>query len=361
MLEWSVRALTEREAVRDVVVVLPPAELDGPRAAAIRGWGGIREVVAGGATRSASVRLGLGAVGDTPFVLVHDAARPLAGEELVRRVIEATREHGAAIPALAVSDTVKRVGGTECVEATVEREPLRLAQTPQGARVDWLRLALDNAEAAGFDPTDEAAALEREGRRVAVVPGSERNRKITSAEDLEQARRLLEEAFDAAGPALRVGTGFDIHRVDPERPLVLGGVEFPGHAGLAGHSDADVVLHAAMDAVLGAAGLGDIGALFPPDDARFEGADSSSLARQVAGLIAEHGFEIVNLDITVLAERPKIRPRVEEMRAAIARALGLAPERIGLKATTLESLGALGRGEGVACQSVALIRRANAR
>ena len=158
----------------------------------------------------------------------------------------------------------------------------------------------------------------------------------------------------------RVGTGFDVHEFEENRRLVLGGVVFDGEPGLAGHSDADVVLHAAMDALLGAAGLGDIGAPFPPDDPQYSGADSAGLAGRVATMLSERGLEIVNVDLTVLAERPKIRAQVDRMREAVARALGTVPERIGLKATTLEGLGALGRGEGIACQAVALLRRRGA-
>jgi 2-C-methyl-D-erythritol 2,4-cyclodiphosphate synthase len=255
-----------------------------------------------------------------------------------------------------VPDTVKRVSESGSkddgpwVEETLDRERLRLAQTPQGGRVDWLIDALDRAKAEGCHVTDEASALEHAGRRVAGVEGEPGNRKITSREDLDQARRALR-----AGPALRVGFGFDVHRFADGRKLVLGGVAFPGETGLDGHSDADVVLHAAMDAVLGPTGLGDIGCLFPPEDPQFSGADSRRLAREVSGRIAERGFELVNLDLMLLAERPKIRPRMEEMRRSIADVFGVASDRVGLKATTMERLGALGRGEGIACQAVALL------
>jgi 2-C-methyl-D-erythritol 2,4-cyclodiphosphate synthase len=184
------------------------------------------------------------------------------------------------------------------------------------------------------------------------VAGDAINRKITTAEDLAAARHRLLPAVDA----LRVGSGFDIHRIDVNRPLVLGGVPFAGEPGLAGHSDADVVLHAAMDAVLGAAGLGDIGVHFPPEDSRWSGADSTDLARRVAELVCERGWRIVNLDLTLLAEAPKIRGHLERMRASIGACLGVDPERVGLKATTLERLGSLGRREGMACQAVALLQ-----
>jgi len=251
-----------------------------------------------------------------------------------------------------VADTVKQIDADGWVLKTVDRSALGLAQTPQGARVDWLAEALALCRGRE-DVTDEAAALERAGRRVFAVPGDRGNRKITSREDLDEARRTVE----GARMKLRIGTGFDIHRRDPSRRLVLGGVEFAGEPGLEGHSDADVVLHAAMDAVLGAAALGDIGMMFPPEDAAWKDADSGDLARRVTARLDGAGYEIVNMDLTLLAERPKIRPRSDEMRRTIADCFGLEPDQVGLKATTLETLGALGRDEGVACQAVALVRK----
>jgi len=358
VLERSIAALAASPAVKGVVVVLAADDVDSPRAHGLRGRSDVLDVVAGGRTRADSVRAGLSAVGNEPFVLVHDAARPLASVDLVEAVIAATRTHGAAIPGLPVADTVKRLTGAgddqgPWVGETLAREELRLAQTPQGARTDWLREALDTMSKEGTEATDESAALERAGHRVAVVPGDSANRKITSAADLDDASRRL--AGDDTG--LRVGSGFDVHRFGEDRRLMLGGIEFPGEPGLEGHSDADVVLHAVMDALLGAAGMGDIGVLFPPEDQQFAGADSRVLARQVARAVADKGCRVVNVDLTVLAERPKIRSRVPEMRSAIADAIEVAPDRIGIKATTLERLGSLGRGEGIACQAVALISR----
>jgi 2-C-methyl-D-erythritol 4-phosphate cytidylyltransferase/2-C-methyl-D-erythritol 2,4-cyclodiphosphate synthase len=240
---------------------------------------------------------------------------------------------------------------------TLDRTVLHLAQTPQGARRDWLLAALRSAAEDGVDVTDEAQALERAGRRVALVAGDPGNLKITTPEDWEAARRRL----DPEDGGMRIGHGYDIHRFGGERPLVLGGVPFPGETGLEGHSDADVVLHAAMDAVLGAACLPDIGHHFPPGDPRIAGADSVGLARRVAAMVAEAGWSIVNVDLTLLAERPKIRARVDAMREAIGGCLGVAAARVGLKATTLEGLGSLGRAEGIACHAVVLLRRAGKR
>ncbi len=351
VLEHAVRCIAKDPAVRGVIVVLAASEMGGEREAAVRAWAGVIDVVEGGATRSDSVRRGLEAVTGSRFVLIHDAARPVARASLVAAVVDATRRHGAAIPTVEVTDTVKRIDDEGWIAGTVDRTPLRFAQTPQGFRLDWIVEALAQVSDAGV--TDEGVALERAGRRVARVDGDPDNSKITLARDLERVRGR----FEGDSMDLRVGTGFDIHRRGGDRPLILGGVVFEGEVGLVGHSDADVVLHAAMDAVLGAASLGDIGEHFPPDDPRFEGADSGRLAASVAERIEDVGFEIVNLDLMLLAETPKIRPRVEEMQAAIAASFGLEPGRVGLKATTLESLGALGRGEGIACQSVALLRR----
>jgi 2-C-methyl-D-erythritol 4-phosphate cytidylyltransferase/2-C-methyl-D-erythritol 2,4-cyclodiphosphate synthase len=360
LVDRAVDALAGADAVRGVIVVLPEADVSGPRGRALARRPKVLRVVPGGATRDASVRCGLDAVEDARYVLVHDAARPFASPALVQAVVAATREFGAAVPGLAIPDTVKRVepvaGRPDAwrVVETVDRARLRLSQTPQGARTDWLRDALARAAKTGASVTDEAAALELGGRAVAVVCGETHNRKVTSPEDLAEARARIAESD---GPRLRVGSGFDIHRFEAGRRLVLGGVEFPGETGLAGHSDADVVLHAAMDALLGAGGLGDIGGLFPPGDARFRDADSRVLTADVARRIGDAGLRVVNLDLTVLAERPRIGPRAEEMRRAIAGALGIEVSRIGVKATTLEGLGALGRSEGIACQAVALVER----
>ncbi len=357
LLERAIGALTSNPATRGVVVVLHPEEIGGDRARAVARLPGVLRVVAGGDARAASVTRGVEAALPCGHVLVHDAARPLASPALVDRVVVATLRAGAAVPVVPIADTVKEDDGSGGVARTVDRARLRLAQTPQGAVASWLLDALHAAAAAGIAVTDEAHALELAGREVALVEGEPGNVKITTAEDLAQARRRLEDR--AAG--LRVGIGFDVHRLADGRRLVLGGVEFPGERGLSGHSDADVVLHAAMDAALGAAGLGDIGEHFPPGDPRFEGADSAVLARRVAGLLAEAGFELVNLDLTLLAERPRVRERVPEMRAAVARAFLVEPARVSVKATTLEGLGPLGRSEGIACQASALLRRTGGR
>ena len=357
LIALSVRALAAGRGVGAVVVVLPMDEIAGRRGDEVRRLSGVTEVVGGGVTRAVSVRRGIESVREFPFVLVHDAARPLASQFLVNAVIRATLEHGAAIPAVPVPDTVHEDDGSGFLGRRLDRARLRLAQTPQGARTSWLLDALDRAEREGAEITDEASALERAGRKVRLVTGDPANVKVTTREDLADVRRRL----GGGEIGFRVGTGFDIHRAASDRPLVLAGVRFPGEIGLLGHSDADVVLHAAMDALLGAAGLEDIGALFPPGDPRFAGVESADLAREVARRVSEAGFGIANLDLTLLAERPRIRERVAEMRERAASCFGVSSRQVGLKATTLEGLGSLGRGEGIACQAVALVFRRGGR
>ena len=349
----AVAALASCAGVDGVVLVAPPHEIGGNRHRALSELPGVVAVVPGGATRMASSLAGVEAAGDAEFVLVHDAARPFLAPALVAAVLEAAKRHGAAAPAVPARDTIKRDDGSGFVAETLDRSALRMAQTPQGARRDWMLEALRLAVAGGVEVTDEAQALERAGRRVALVAGDPRNMKITTPADWNEAVRRIE----GDGDQLRVGHGYDVHRFGGSRTLVLGGVTFPGEPGLLGHSDADVVLHAAMDAVLGAAGLPDIGHHFPPDDPRFEGAVSAALSRKVAELVVDHGYRVVNLDLTLLAERPKIGDRVGAMREAIASSFLTEPARVGLKATTLEGLGALGRGEGVACHAIALLAR----
>jgi 2-C-methyl-D-erythritol 2,4-cyclodiphosphate synthase len=238
------------------------------------------------------------------------------------------------------------------VVRTPNRDRLRAAQTPQGTRTDWIREALQKAITDGSAVTDEASALEAAGRPVQVVDGDRNNLKITTQEDLEVLRSRLK----GEDRGMRIGTGFDVHRFGGDGPLILGGIHFKGEVGLEGHSDADVVLHAVMDAALGAATLGDIGRHFPPEDDAWKGADSGKLTRVVARMIQDAGYGIENVDLTILAERPRIGARVDEMQESIAACLGLAAGQVSVKATTLEKMGPLGRGEGIGCQAVVLLR-----
>jgi len=333
-----------------LVVVVPMGEQE--RAAADLGGLGLPvevRIVAGGPTRALSVRAGLEALPpETTLAAVHDGVRPLASPALFSRVLEAASQIGAAIPGLPCAETVKRVSGDRVVD-TVDRTTLRLIQTPQAFRMAVLREAYEKLGDRAAQFTDEAGLVEAAGFPVAVVPGEADNVKITEPRDLEATARRL-----GVGTRPRIGFGYDVHPFAEGRRLVLGGVEFPGH-GLAGHSDADVVAHAVADAVLGAAGLGDLGGHFPDTDPSFRGADSLGLLRMAVARARELGLAVENVDLTIAARRPKIAPRAAELRTNLAAALAVPPARVNVKATTGEGLGFVGREEGIAVQAVALL------
>ncbi len=313
----------------------------------------VLRAVPGGATRQASVRAGLEALDALPeplrpdLVLVHDGARPFVPATLVRRVLAALDAHDGAIPAVAVADTLKccRDG---LVAGTVPRDGLYRAQTPQGFRFALLR-DLHQAAQAG-DMTDDAALLERAGHAVALVQGSDDNIKLTYAEDLVRLERLI-------GPSLlpRTGTGFDVHAFAPDRALVLCGITVPFERGLAGHSDADVGIHALCDAIYGALAEGDIGRHFPPSEETWKDADSARFLVHAGERIAARGGMLVNADVTLICERPKIGPHAGAMRERLAELLRVGTDRISVKATTTERLGFTGRGEGIAAQAAVSI------
>jgi 2-C-methyl-D-erythritol 4-phosphate cytidylyltransferase/2-C-methyl-D-erythritol 2,4-cyclodiphosphate synthase len=352
VLERTV-SVFQRCAVIDQIVVVVAEHLV-PEARS-RFAGKVAAVVAGGEARQDSVAAGLGVLPDADWVVVHDGARPFVSEALVARVLESARLHGAATAGLPMGDTVKQVENGR-VQRTVERSSLWTVQTPQAFRAGLLRDA--HARARGARPaTDDAELVERLGEEVVVVPGDGTNLKITTPQDLELAR-LRVATVDAAGEArTRVGIGYDVHPLVPDRRLVLGGVTIPYARGLDGHSDADVVAHAIMDALLGAAGAGDIGQVFPPGDPAHRDADSLRLLEHVTGQIQALGWAPENVDVVVIAEEPMLAPHIERMRARLATVLGVAWAQVSVKATTGKGLGALGRGEGIAAQAVALIRR----
>lgn len=306
--------------------------------------------VPGGASRQDSVRLGLESLdGIAPdLVLVHDGARPFVDAGLIARVVAALAEHPGAIPALPVADTVKR-GVDGLVSATLDRAGLWRAQTPQGFRYPEILAA--HRRAAGRELTDDAAVAEAAGLAVALVPGSEDNVKITTMADLARAARRFE------GPGeLRIGGGFDVHRFIEGTSVTLCGVAIPHDRRLEGHSDADVALHAVTDALLGAIAAGDIGSHFPPSEPRWRGAASDIFLRHAATLIEARGGRIVNVDVTIICETPKIGPHRPAMAARVADILGIGADRVGVKATTTEGLGFTGRCEGIAAQATASVR-----
>ncbi len=353
ILSRSVDAFLAHPSVDEVVVALPQALVDNPPDYLLRDAGKPLRLVAGGDRRQDSVEHAFRAAAPaSDIIVIHDAARPFASADLITRTIAAAAESGAALAAVRARDTVKRVNAGGMVAETLDRATIVLAQTPQAFRREVLRDAL--ALGAEVDATDEAALAERAGHRVRLVEGEMSNIKITTPEDLP-----LAEAIARAGrPARtgRAGVGYDLHRLVEGRPLVLGGVTIPFERGLAGHSDADAVCHAITDAILGAAGAGDIGRHFPDTDPAWKDASSLDLLRRAADVIRARGFEVGNVDATVIAERPKLAPFIDAMRERVAAALGVATDRVSIKGKTNEGVGALGRGEAIAVHAVALVR-----
>lgn len=335
------------EALARAGILIQPVGEAAPIAAALAGLA-YRPPVPGGATRQASVRAGLEALAsEAPdIVLVHDAARPFIPLGTLEVLAVALATNPGAIPAVPVADTLKRgEGGT--IAATVDRTGLFRAQTPQAFRYPLL-LALHRTAAEGA--TDDAALLEAAGHGVALVPGHEDNIKITWPEDLTRMERILT-------PTLlpRVGTGYDVHILAENRKLILCGIEVPHERGLAGHSDADVGIHALCDAIYGALAEGDIGRHFPPSDMTYKDMDSAIFLRHAGDLVRAKGGTIANVDVTLICERPKIAPHAAAMMARLADLLGIEPGRVSVKATTTEKLGFTGRMEGIAAQAVATV------
>jgi 2-C-methyl-D-erythritol 4-phosphate cytidylyltransferase/2-C-methyl-D-erythritol 2,4-cyclodiphosphate synthase len=367
LLRWSVEGVAGSGLVEEVIVVLP-ADLVAQAGTILGDAPGRLRVTAGGARRQDSVAAGFALVhDDVDVVVVHDAARPFVPRDVIARAIDAARDHGAAVAALPARDTVKRArrdAQGAFVGETVPRDEIWLAQTPQAFRRDVLAAAVSLGRE-GVEGTDEAALAEMAGYRVRLVEGDEAAMKITTPADLRHARALYSagvvgpmtgpELESVANHQIRIGTGYDLHRLVEGRPLVLGGVRIPFDRGLAGHSDADVVCHSVTDAILGAAGLGDIGKLFPDTDPRWEGADSLALLADAAARVRAAGYVAGNVDVVVVAEQPKIGPHTAEMRDRLARALATTPDRISVKGKTNETVDATGRGEAIAAHAVALL------
>jgi 2-C-methyl-D-erythritol 4-phosphate cytidylyltransferase / 2-C-methyl-D-erythritol 2,4-cyclodiphosphate synthase len=345
LLRHSVARLLAHKRIAGVQVVIGPHD-HAAYAAATQGLA-LPPPLLGGATRQASARAGLEALAPhaPDAVLIHDAARPLIPAAVIDRVLDALAQAEASIPALPVTDTLKRAHAG-LVTATVDREKLFRVQTPQGFRFPAILAA---HRAATADLTDDAGLIEAAGGRVALVEGDELLMKVTLPGDIARLEAL------AGGPAptmeTRIGTGFDVHRMEAGRPMILCGVTIPHPLGLAGHSDADVGLHALCDAIYGALGEGDIGRHFPPSEMRWKNADSAQFLVHAAGRIAARGGRLVNADVTLICEAPRISPHAPAMQARLAELLGVALFRVGVKATTTERLGFAGRGEGIAAQA----------
>ena len=356
MLARSLKAFAGHDAIDHVLAVIHPNDSLRYQAAAQRVSGKLLAPVAGGASRQISVHHGLEALNrlGPSRVLIHDAARPFLTRALIDRVLVALDTSAGALPALPVTDTLKRADAAGNVTGTLDRTGLWRAETPQGFRYPEILAAHRAAEAAGRnDFTDDAAIAEWHGLVCALVEGETRNIKITSAEDLAMAQ----QSFGAAAPVtdVRHGTGFDVHRFRDGDHVWLCGVAVPHTHALEGHSDSDVGLHALTDALLGAIADGDIGQHFPPSDERWKGAASHLFLADAARRVAALGGTVSNVDVTLLCEAPKISPHRDAMRARIGEILGIAVARVGVKATTTEGLGFTGRREGIAAMAIATI------
>ncbi|MEG1010596.1 MAG: 2-C-methyl-D-erythritol 2,4-cyclodiphosphate synthase [Ruthenibacterium sp.] len=345
VLEKSIAAFDTHPAIDEIVVVA------GANAPAIRPLLACCKkpctLVLGGAQRPDSVANGLAAT-QAEYVAIHDAARPFVSHRVITDALNAALVTGAAAPAVPVKDTVKVADANGIVQNTPARETLYAVQTPQCFRTAEYKEILRTADAAGV--TDDCSVFERAHRTVTLTKGDYANYKITTREDLPAQGKAI--AMD-----LRIGHGYDVHQLVEGRALILGGVTIPHETGLLGHSDADVLAHAVMDALLGAAALGDIGKLFPDTDSAYQGADSLVLMQRVAAVLADAGFAVCNVDATILCQAPKLAPHIDAMRARLADALGIELQRVSVKATTEEGLGFTGAKEGIAAHSVCLVEK----
>lgn len=352
ILQHSVEAFVRSDRIAEIVVALPP-ELAANPPAYLRGSRKPIHIVQGGERRQDSVAIAFARVSaSAELILIHDAARPMVSAELIGRTIDAAAEHGAAIAALQATDTVKRGNADRVIVDTLPRTEIFLAQTPQVFRTGVLRDALALARTSA-EATDEAMLAEQAGHHVRLVEGDSRNMKITTPADLESAERALQ----AAPAMLRIGNGYDLHRLVAGRPLILGGVTIPFDKGLDGHSDADAVCHAVTDAVLGAIGAGDIGRHFPDTDPEWKGANSIVLLMRAADIVRGAGYAVGNVDVVVIAQRPTLLPYVDAMRASLAKALGIDAAQVSVKGKTNEGVDATGTGEAIAVHAVALVSR----
>ncbi len=357
VLGHGIALLSRRREISEIIIAAARGEEETCGAiAATHAAGKPVKIVTGGKERLESVALAL-AEAKNPLVMVHDGARPLLDEALLDRLLSALMpDLEGVVPVLPLRDTVKR-GDGQRVEATLERAELWAAQTPQLFYREALLSAYRAAKSTGYRATDDASLVEANGGKIAMVPGSEENIKITTPLDLEFARLIFDRRRNAEETRknMRIGNGFDVHALGGEGPLRLGGVAIPHERGLVGHSDGDVLLHALIDAILGAMADGDIGVHFPPGDPAYRRIDSRLLLKKTGARMEERGFSLVNADAVVMAERPKLQPYILEMRREIAAVLHVPVSLISVKATTTEKLGFVGRGEGIAASAAVLL------
>lgn len=356
VLAWTLTAFERADRIDRIVLVVRREDIDTCREQfGKKKFSKVIDVVAGGAERQDSVAGGLQAIPqDADVVAIHDGARACVTSEEINAVVLAASERGAAVLGTTITDTIKRVQDDQ-VAQTLDRSTLRAVQTPQAFRRDVIFRAHRAARESGYLGTDDTALVERLGEAVTIVPGRADNIKITSIEDLDMGLHILEKRGEIT-PTLRIGQGYDAHQLAEDRALILGGVHIPHEKGLLGHSDADVLTHVIIDALLGTLGAGDIGQLFPDTDIAYKDISSLTLLARVAHILKESHAQILNVDATVMAQRPKLSPYIKQMRENMARALDISVDLISVKATTTEHLGFVGREEGIAAQAVALIK-----
>lgn len=352
LLDRTLALFAESKDIDAIVVALPP-DTDAGTKARYAAFSKVAALVEGGSERTDSVRSSLDAVpADAAVVLVHDAVRPLASLELIRRCVDGAFSRGAVVPVVPVRDTVKSWDEGKGSLVTRDRSEFLRAQTPQAFRREIIVAAYEAAARDGITGTDDAALVERMGIPVHPVDGEEENMKITTPPDMRMAEGLL-----GALPDIRTGIGYDAHRLVEARPLFLGGVEIPHEKGLLGHSDGDVLLHAAADAVYGAIGDRDIGFHFPPGRVETKGIDSRSIVEHARGRMEEGGFALLSLDMVVVCEAPRIASYADSIRTTVAGLLGVDPSRVNVRGKTTEGMGFEGRGEGISAKAVALVGR----
>jgi 2-C-methyl-D-erythritol 4-phosphate cytidylyltransferase/2-C-methyl-D-erythritol 2,4-cyclodiphosphate synthase len=348
VLVHALRAFQNSQDIDEIIMALPAEDIVHIRQELVEKYGLTKVVnaVAGGLERQDSVKNCLDAIkGECGIVVIHDAVRPFVTEELINKVIEAARVTGAAVAGVKTKDTIKDVKENDIIGGTVPRERLWLAQTPQAFKYELLKEAYKSAYNDKFYGTDDASLVERMGKEVKMVEGFYENIKITTNEDMQTADALMKKRNNAG---LRVGFGYDSHRFAADRKLILGGVEIPYEKGLQGHSDADAVIHAVCDALLGAAAAGDIGRHFPDNDPQYKDISSMILLEKVGKIIKVKGFAVNNIDVTVIMEMPKLAPHAAQMVSNIARVLKIDEDCVDIKAKTNEGMGFIGRNEGVA-------------
>ncbi|MBQ7053161.1 MAG: 2-C-methyl-D-erythritol 2,4-cyclodiphosphate synthase [Clostridia bacterium] len=361
----TVRAFEESGLFSQIVVVTGACDLEEMRAMFRRAGLGVHAVVEGGADRQESVCRGIAAVGgDAEIIAIHDGARPLVTREVMERTIESAKRHGSGVAAVALKDTIKRVDENGCVVDTPRRDMLCAVQTPQTFDAALIRRAharYAQGNDQGLRATDDAMLAEWMGHTVYLTAGDVENIKLTTPEDMLLAEQVLYrrgQAKKKEGCAMRIGHGYDVHRLVEGRKLILCGVEIPHTVGLLGHSDADVAYHALTDAILGAAAMGDIGRHFPDTDPKYKGADSGKLLDHVMELVWAKGYVVGNVDVTIIAQKPKLKDYIETMRENIAAHLKADIDCVNVKATTTEKLGFEGEMLGISTHAVACLERA---